>query len=73
MTSLLYLFTRLENGGEGLSARERQSLAELRGEYLELLPIPKGHVELLLFRLARAEPPTTRALRRQLDDVLAIE
>jgi hypothetical protein len=48
-------------------------VAEVRGEYLRWLHVPAGHIELLLFRLARAEPPTARSLRRPLHEVLAIE
>jgi molybdopterin/thiamine biosynthesis adenylyltransferase/nitroreductase len=71
---LTYLFARLELGdGEGLSAAEIAALRELRGRFAAVLPDAAGRGEPMLFRLARAAPPTARALRRPARDVLAIE
>jgi nitroreductase len=72
MTALPYLFARLERGGgEGLAEDERQALRELRTRYRELFEVPSGHAEIMLFRIAHAEAPTARSLRRRLDDVLS--
>src|SRR5262249_13863322 len=61
------------NGAEGLSVEEQQTLAGLRQDYRRYFPVPDGHIELLLFRLARAEPPTARSLRRPGGGGLAFE
>ena len=70
MTALLYLFARLERGAAaGLSPLERTELADLRVRFARLFQVGDG-AELMLFRVGRAAPPTTRSLRRKLDDVL---
>ena len=71
LTAIVYLFNRLEAGGEGLTGAERAELTELRAAWRALLPVPDGHSEIMLFRLAKAPPPTVRALRRQVEDVLS--
>jgi len=72
MTALPYLFARLERGGgEGLAEDEQQALGELRKRYRELFEVAAGHAEVMLFRLAHAEAPTARSLRRRLEDVLS--
>ena len=70
MTTITYLNTRLVCGGEGLSSSEVRELSELRDVYCRLFDVPDGHAELMLFRLAHADAPTARALRRRVDDVL---
>jgi hypothetical protein len=73
MTSLPYLFARLERGGgEGLSRAEQEVLSALRARYRAIFTVPAGHGEPLLFRLCLAGPPSARALRRRLDQVLTI-
>jgi nitroreductase/molybdopterin/thiamine biosynthesis adenylyltransferase len=75
MTSLIYLFARLEEGaGEGLDERERAELVDLRGRFrgiFGLVPTVRT-AEVLLFRLAIAEPPSARSLRRRVEDLLEI-
>jgi nitroreductase len=72
MTTLPYLFARLERGGgEGLADDERQVLWQLRTRYRELFEVPSGHAEIMLFRIAHAEAPTARSRRHRLDDVLS--
>jgi ThiF family len=71
MTSLLYLFARLTDGGVGLAPAEKAELEELR-RLFERLFTRRGQGELMLFRLARAEAPSARSLRRRVDDVLTI-
>ena len=72
MTALLYLFARLERGGgEGLSPRLGDEIAELRDRFRKLF-VPNGHrAELMLFRLAVADPPSARALRRPVSAILS--
>ncbi len=74
MTGLPYLFARLERGhGDGLAAHEQRTLGELRARYRRLFDTSDDDAEAFLFRLSLAGPPTARALRRRLDDVLVIE
>jgi nitroreductase len=74
MAPLTYLFARLElGGGEGLSAREAATLRELRAGFGGVFPDAAGLGEPMLFRLAQAGPPSARALRREVDEVLAFE
>lgn len=71
MTALPYLLARLGRGkGEGLTAEDQQQLTEFGKSYRHLLPIPDDHAEIMLFRLAKAELPTVRSLRRGLDEIL---
>lgn len=74
MAPLTYLFARVELGdGEGLSPAEAAALRELRGRFTAVLPDAAGRGEPMLFRLAHAPPPTARALRRHVAEVLAVE
>lgn len=70
MTALHYLFDRLAAGGEGLSEGERAELTALRRRMDAILPSPEGHTDVMLFRLARVERASVRALRRPVEDVL---
>jgi nitroreductase/molybdopterin/thiamine biosynthesis adenylyltransferase len=73
MTTLPYLLARLERGrGEGLEEFTREGLLELQGPYRRLFG-SDGPAEVMLLRLARAEPPTARSLRRRLEDVFGIK
>ncbi len=73
VTPLTYLFFRLEHGGaEGLSEKEVQKLTALREPYRRLFEVPEGHAEPMLFRVARADPPTARSLRRRVESILTI-
>lgn len=67
-----YLFAHLERGtGEGFSAAEQAALRALRQRYRALFDVPEGWCEPILFRLAGGvPPPSARALRRPVDDVL---
>jgi len=74
MAPITYLFARLELGaGEGLSPGEATALRELRARFADLFPAAAGLGEPMLFRLSRAAPPTARALRRHVADVLEVE
>ncbi len=72
LTALPYLFARVEDGaGAGLSRAQLDELAVLRTRYRALFPAAAG-TETLLFRIADAEAPSARSLRRRLDDVLVV-
>ena len=74
MAPITYLFARLELGaGEGLSPAEATALRELRARFADVFPAAAGLGEPMLFRLSRAAPPTARALRRHVEDVLEVE
>ncbi len=70
LAALPYLFMRAEAGGAGLSTAETKRLLDLRPAYRSLTGVPEGHADVLLFRLARVDAPSVRALRRPVDDVL---
>jgi hypothetical protein len=74
VSSISYLFGRLVyGGGEGFTAHEVATLHDMRDPYVKLFGLREPVAELLLFRLAYTEPPTARALRRSVDDVLIID
>ncbi|WP_067569821.1 Rv1355c family protein [Nocardia acidivorans] len=74
MTALPLLFARLERGGGlGLADEERDQLRTLRKRYRALFEAPANRAEVLLFRLAHAAPPSARALRRPLHEVLTFD
>ena len=74
MTAITYLFARLERGaGEGLSGAEIRQLSELRERYLQIFSVQAHQTESILFRLAKADPPSARSLRRRVEDVLSFE
>jgi hypothetical protein len=71
MTALLYLLARAEEGGgAGLDAADRAELAAIRAG-LDAALGPKRGAEIMLMRLAIAEPPTARALRRPVGSILS--
>jgi nitroreductase len=70
MSSLPYLFARLEQGS-GFEPRERDVLRGLRERYARVFRVGPRTGELLLFRLARVEAPRVRALRRPAAAVLS--
>ena len=72
LSSLPYMFARLENG-DGFEGRGRAELAGLRTRYARLFDVSADTGELLLFRVARAEPPGARSERRPLEEVLDFE
>ncbi len=67
----LFLFRRLTEGkGVGFSVQDMENLKVLKAEYSSILPQydEKGHI--FMFRLARAEEPEVKSLRRELTDIL---
>jgi nitroreductase len=74
MTALVYLFARLEDGqAEGFEGHERRELGTLRSRYRELWRLVEPEVEIILFRLAYAGPPSARSLRRPVSEVLSFQ
>ncbi|WP_437935364.1 Rv1355c family protein [Sorangium sp. So ce341] len=73
MATLPYLFARLiRGGGEGLDPETAAVARELRERYVRLFDVTDATAEVLLFRLSLAGPPSARALRRPLEDVLVV-
>lgn len=73
LSSAPYLFLALERGGAaGLSKEDVDLLKPLRKQYLELFELDGSEAEVLLFRVFVGGPPTARALRRPVDDVLSV-
>jgi molybdopterin/thiamine biosynthesis adenylyltransferase/nitroreductase len=69
-----YLFLRLtRGGGEGFTPAEVATLSKLRQRFAAIFAPRVGWSEPLLFRLTHAGPPSTRALRRPLTDILTEE
>ena len=74
IAALGYLFARLERGnGDGFTNEEQHTLRGLRAEYKSIFTLESDEAELLLFRIAVAEPPTARSLRRPVESVLSFE
>ncbi len=80
VASATFLFARLIHGqGVGLDQAEIAELQRLRQRFVKLFPlvategVTAQEGEILLFRLAVAETPTVRALRRPVGQVLTIQ
>jgi hypothetical protein len=72
MSTLPYIFSRLRSGS-GFTEDETSTLTALRRRYTALFGTTDGDSELLLFRIAKTEPPTVRSLRRPVEEVLSFE
>lgn len=72
-TALLYLIARAKQEPQSLSPSELKELSDLSNDLSSVFPVQPGAGEIILFRLTYAEPPTARALRRHLGDVLAMD
>jgi hypothetical protein len=73
-SSSLYLFARLEQGGDEIySQAGKDALRTARREFLEVFPQMEPACEILLFRLSEAPAPTAHSLRRPLSQMLTIE
>ncbi len=73
MTAITYLFARLlARETEPLQSREVAKLDRLYQSFVELFPATASEPAAMLFRLSRTDPPTARALRRNVDDILKI-
>jgi molybdopterin/thiamine biosynthesis adenylyltransferase len=73
MTALAYLFARLHHGGDGLDAQTIDGLRQLWPAWARLFRLNGDEAEVLVFRISAADPPTARAGRCLLDEVLEIE
>ncbi len=73
MTALICLFWRLLDGAPNLKPREKEVLEELRAQYLKLFDVTHHDAEIMLFRIARVEPPTAHSLRLKVQEVLTFE
>jgi molybdopterin/thiamine biosynthesis adenylyltransferase/nitroreductase len=72
-SALLYLFARLIRGqGEGLQPEFQAELRQLRQRFERLFPVSNDAAEILLFRLAVADPPTAYSLRRPVAQTLTL-
>ena len=73
MTALSYLFARMNRGaGDELEAGTLAGLHALWPRWAALFGLSGTEAEVLVFRLSRAGPPTCRAMRCPLDEVLQI-
>jgi len=71
MSIATFLFARLESGcGEGLSAGEVRAMRSLRARFHEIFPTPSTDTEILLCRVAVADPPSVRSRRLPMEKVL---
>lgn len=71
MTVLPYLFARLlRGGGAGLDEAEIATLRGVRERYLRLFDLTDTTGEIMLFRVALADAPSERSLRRPVAEVL---
>jgi molybdopterin/thiamine biosynthesis adenylyltransferase len=73
MTALAYLFARLhEGGGEALDPDIVGKLRALWPRWSALFKVDEREAEVLVFRVSRAAPPSARAPRCALSDILDI-
>jgi hypothetical protein len=73
ITGITFLLLRLwTKGGAGLSPGHRRLLDGAGRELREILSLGPGELPVMLFRLGFADPPTARAPRLPVSDLLAI-
>ncbi|MFW6066847.1 MAG: Rv1355c family protein [Myxococcota bacterium] len=72
MTALLYVFEGVRAGLRDYDDDEAREIRALRERFGRLFECRDDHAEIMLFRLAVADPPSARSLRRPVDDVLTI-
>lgn len=72
MTAILYQFELCDNAPDTFSEAERREIASLRGRLAGIFPGSAGRTPVFLFRIAHAPGPTARALRRPVEQVLAL-
>lgn len=71
MTALIYMFEMLGSNAEKIfNSTELLNLTILQERFNQIFPVQPNQTRLMLFRLAQGAPPTTRALRLGLEDVL---
>jgi hypothetical protein len=73
ITGITFLLLRLWlRGGEGLDPGHRRLLERVGRQFREALGLAPKEVPVMLFRLGFADPPSARAPRRALSDLLTI-
>ncbi|HET8577686.1 MAG TPA: hypothetical protein VFO18_11345 [Methylomirabilota bacterium] len=73
ITGVSFLLLRLWLGpGEGLSPAHRRLLGWIGGELREMLQLGPEELPVMLFRVGFAEPPTARALRLSISNLLTV-
>jgi hypothetical protein len=65
------LFQRLLEQPESLDAWEQGALARAAGAFERIVTLDPARPIQLILRISRGAPPSTRSLRRPVDDVLA--
>ena len=69
--SVINLFARIERyHGAKLGKDEVRAMTELREQFMRFFTVSLSDTEIMLFRLAYAEPGKSRALRRPVESVL---
>ncbi len=66
----LFFANRIEQVEHGLKEHEIEEIKALKQELITLAPILKERKGLFLFRLAKGNPPSKLALRRDMNDIL---
>ena len=73
ITGITFLLLRMRlTGGEGLAAHHRAMLDRIEGEFKRVYPEGAAESPIMLFRLGLAPPPSGRAPRLPLEQVLEI-
>ena len=73
ITGITFLLLRMRlNGGEELGSDHRKLLGRMEEELKRLYPEGAAETPIMLFRLGLAPPPSGRALRRPLEQILEI-
>ena len=73
LTAMLYVYERMNKSVAAFSASEQVAFARTRTALEQLFPSQLGHTPVFAFRLARADAPTARSLRRPLDQILKLQ
>jgi hypothetical protein len=67
-----FLFQRLLEDPDTLDAWERTALTQAAGAFGDVIGLEHDRPVMLVLRLSLSGPPSTRALRRPVDDVLVL-
>lgn len=71
MGGIVFLTTKFRlAGGKGFSQKQQRSLEEIFSSLCDIYPIKKSNAVIILFRMGYAEPPSGRALRRPVSEVI---
>jgi nitroreductase len=74
ITGLTFLLLRMaRSGGDGLSLAHRRLLHRLGAEFERLMPEARGATPIMLFRIGVAPPPSARAPRLPVAELLSME